>query len=414
MTVTEHMPVWTTMAPSTWPAAPVEMTVTTLLDIEACPRAWALSAAHYPALWAGHGYPPPIQLGSLAGTVIHLAIAAITRGLIRAGCRSVEDPAAIQVMKELGGFTGLLLDCIERVRMRLAESPRAEDRLEFVVRTLCARVPDLRARMQTMLRRVRLPQSASPQADGHVSKGRGPLVSGAFSEIELHAREIGWKGKADLLTISPEACEITDFKSGESDDGHQFQIQAYALLWSRDVQLNPHRRRADRLVLAYGTSDVEIPAPTAAGLDALEREIVARCNAAREAISRHPPEAQPAPSHCRYCGVRHLCDEYWTAGVQSQMAEDSQDRHLTDLEVTITGSHGPSSWDGVAGRSPTAQSGQSILLRADKLPFALHPGRKVRLLAIRLGRSDDQFPETEPSVTVATVGTATEAFIVSE
>jgi hypothetical protein len=100
--------------------------------------------------------------------------------------------------------------------------------------------------------------------------------------------------------------------------------------------------------------------------------------------------------------------------VQSQMAEDSQDRHLTDLEVTITGSHGPSSWDGVAGRSPTAQSGQSILLRADKLPFALHPGRKVRLLAIRLGRSDDQFPETEPSVTVATVGTATEAFIVSE
>jgi hypothetical protein len=63
--------IWTAAAPAAWPAAPAEMTVTTLGGIESCPRRWALGAAHNPELWSGRGYPPRVQLGALSGTVVH-------------------------------------------------------------------------------------------------------------------------------------------------------------------------------------------------------------------------------------------------------------------------------------------------------------------------------------------------------
>ena len=77
---------WTATLPSAWPNAPAEMTVTALAEIEACPRRWALGAAPYPDLWSGRGYPPRVQLSALAGTVVHRALEAITRELVRAGC----------------------------------------------------------------------------------------------------------------------------------------------------------------------------------------------------------------------------------------------------------------------------------------------------------------------------------------
>lgn len=65
---------WTTSLPTSWPEPPQDMTVTTLLEIEACPRRWSLTNAEYPALWDGRGYPPQIQPAALGGTVVHSAV----------------------------------------------------------------------------------------------------------------------------------------------------------------------------------------------------------------------------------------------------------------------------------------------------------------------------------------------------
>ena len=400
---------WMTDGPAAWPDAPVEMTVTTLREIESCPRRWALSAGHYPDLWSGRGYPPCVRLGALAGSVVHLALEVITGALARAGCPSLEDPAALQVMRDLGGYTKVVDDCIDRTLSRLANSPRAQRVIEVAARSLRAKVPELRTRTQTMLCRVRLPPIQGRQAEGSARRARGPLTAGTFAEMELRAEEIGWKGKVDLLVLSPDVCEIIDFKTGLPDEGHRFQVHVYALLWSRDGQLNPGRRRADRLVLAYGRGDEEVPSPTELELDGLEYRLIARAAAAREAVSQRPPEAKPSPENCLYCNVRHLCNEYWAGPTLRQLGDGLGGSGVTDIAIRITGRHGPLSWDAVVESSAAATHGDQFLLRADKRPLSLRPGQVVRLLAVHISDPGGEDPE---SVMVGTLGTTSEVFLV--
>jgi hypothetical protein len=121
----EDPPIWSVAGPAVWPEAPAEMTVTTLVEIEACPRRWALGRAAYPGLWSGQGYPPRVQLGALAGSVVHLTLEIITTRLIAAGCPSIHSPIATKTLRDLGGFTKVVNDCMDRVLKRLATNPRA-------------------------------------------------------------------------------------------------------------------------------------------------------------------------------------------------------------------------------------------------------------------------------------------------
>jgi len=95
-----------------------------------------------------------------------------------------------------------------------------------------------------MLTRLRLPKGAPRALATSVTKTPGPplrrpLANGAHPEVELRAKSIGWKGKADLLVVGDDACEITDFKTGAADEAHKFQVRVYAVLWRLDDQLNP-------------------------------------------------------------------------------------------------------------------------------------------------------------------------------
>lgn len=183
------------------------MTVTPYGEIASCPRRWALGAADYHGVWSGRGYPARLQVQTLAGSVVHLALESITKQLVRVGCPSVDHPSATQVLKDLGGYTKIVHDCIGRVLERFAQNPRALPLIEHAMRNLRGQMPALRTRVQSILSRVRLPPSQSPVVNqGGGGRRRGPLGTGAFPEIELRAPRLGWKGKADLLVISEEAC----------------------------------------------------------------------------------------------------------------------------------------------------------------------------------------------------------------
>jgi hypothetical protein len=238
--------------------------------------------------------------------------------------------------------------------------------------------------------------------------GRRPLPAGAYSEIELRAIEICWKGKVDLLVLSPERCEISDFKTGAHDEGHRFQILVYALLWSRDRELNPDGPRADRLVLRYNAEDVEVAAPTNPELYDLESQLTARREAAVQAISQIPPEARPDAETCRYCAVRQLCSNYWTAGVQLRLVEQtsSSDRRIADIEVTITGRHGPASWDAVVELPTVVRAGKLALLRTSG-NIEFRSGDRVRVLdaTVTVGSAEQ--------LLLITLNTLSETYIVN-
>jgi hypothetical protein len=411
MPSSEQPALWTTFPPATWPKPPEDMTVSALREIEACPRRWSLASAEYPELWTGRGYPPRLQLSSLAGSVVHLVLETLTKELIRAGCPTVRDETATQVMRALGGYTKVVNDCIDRVVARFAGNPRATHLLDNAVGSLRAKAPELRAQAQLFLGRVGLPPVGKRGAQVAVGGRHGALLKGVYTEVELRARQMAWKARADLMVLSEEICEIIDFKTGLEDDRHGFQLQVYALIWNRDPDLNPSGRRADRLILAYPRRDIEVAAPSAVQLDALEQAVLLRGNSARRAVSSWPPEARPTQENCCFCEVRQLCDRYWAAETQSALGKAPRlvGTPFEDFELTITDRHGPSSWNAIVTASRSSAPGRQVLLRAREGIPTFRPGQRIRLLDAYMSPTlgGDEMP------LVATMGTLSEAYTVS-
>jgi len=397
---------WRVLTPPTWPEPPAEMSVSTHAEIEECPRRWALGAAEYPDIWGGRGYPPKLQVATLAGSVVHLALELITKQLTRAGVPSLDDPSATQVLRALGGYTRVVEDCVDRILKRFSDNPRALPLMERAQRTLRGQVPTLRARVQSMLSRLRLPKGTPPAPAASTPKTaapptRSPLANGTYPEVEVRARSIGWKGKVDLLVLGDNACEITDFKTGAADEAHKFQVRVYAVLWRLDDELNPSGRVVQRLVLAYESRDVEVAPPSAQEIDDLSRDLVARRKVAEAALAARPPAARPDAETCRYCGVRQLCDAYW-AGTTQAVSEDGR---FGDIELKITGRHGPTSWDAVVMHARNLRAKAPALLRLQQ-PDEFETGAQVRVLDGALACD----PEDDAAPAIVTLGALSEAY----
>lgn len=397
---------WRVVTPTTWPAPPAEMSVSTHAEIDECPRRWALSAADYPTLWSGRGYPQKLQVATLAGSVVHLALQVITKQLTRAGVSSLGDRSAPQVLRELGGYTQVVEECVERILKRYVDNPRAGALMEHAQRTLRGQVPTLRARVQSMLSRLRLPKGATVPTVSSTSKSSGPsprlpLASGTYPEVEVRAKSIGWKGKIDLLVLDDDACEITDFKNGAAEEAHKFQVRAYAVMWRLDDELNPSQRLVTRLMLAYEAQDVDVAPPNATEIHDLGRELLARRQAAETVLAARPPSARPNTEVCRHCGVRQLCDVYW-ASVTPVVSDDGR---FGDVELKITGRHGPTSWDAVVVRARDLPAKTTALLRLQQ-PEESKVGSRVRVLDGALARD----PEDDAAPSIVTLGAFSEAY----
>jgi hypothetical protein len=345
-------------------------------------------------------------MSGLTGSVVHLALKVVTKALARAGCRSLEDTNALQVMRDLGGYTKVIDDCIQQVLHGFVANPRAEPLLDTAFRTLKSRVPEMRIETQTLLRHITLHEASGTSGNEPARKNgaRMPLGPGTYPELILRAPRIGWHGITDLLILSPSVCEIIDFKTGSMDDAHRFQLGVYALLWSRDSELNPTGRTVDRLTLQYQDREVSVDPPTTAQLDALERDLIGRRQAAVAALNADPPQARPSVDNCRHCAVRHLCDEYWEQVPTPVAPSESA---FTDVQIAIVGRHGRSSWDGIIERSLGKDAAKSIVLRipgSSDLEFA--KGDRIRALDVHVSTVDDANVPI-----VATMSSISEVFI---
>lgn len=392
------------------------MSLSTLSELEACPRRWALSAAEYAHVWKERGYPRALQPTALEGMVVHLALQRITSALVERGCPSLLDERAISTLRELGGYTAIILGSLARALQPYEENPRAAPVLDRIRHRLAARVPELRSRVQRFLSRIH-PESHAARSEDPTThpqwESRHQLQHGSHAEVELRASKLGWLGVVDLLTLSTTWCEIRDFKTGTSKQEHEFQVRTYALLWARDNDLNPSGRLADKLVLSYDKGDVEVPAPSAPELRSLEDELRERSAAALAALQTDRPEARPGPENCEYCAVRHLCEEYWQWHARQGGNRESSKGQFADLQIKLTGRHGPSSWDGVVESPADVKACGLLLLRTANLRFELHPGQRLRLLNVHISMPDEQSMEDKRPPVVATMGASTEVFLLS-
>jgi hypothetical protein len=396
-------PVWYARPPKARPSEPAWMSVSTLLNIEACPRRWSLSLSEYPDIWDRTGYPPKPYLATLAGQVIHEALELITKSLDQAGCSSTHDPQFVTVLRNLGGFTRIVETKIEQLASSLSVNPRAQNTLGQVAARMRAKLPELRTRLQMLIGKLQIQSGERTTQKSKMRLApRMPLSVGMHAEVELRADTLRWHGFVDLINLSEEACEIIDFKTGEPNQDHEFQAHVYNLLWSLDSDLNPTGRPVDRLLLSYFDNEVEITGLDESTLGSLEDELVNRTENALNLISQEPPQARPSFHNCRFCPVRQICDDYWIAATQrkitAEMIEQSsinQQTTCADFEVTLRERQSLTTWLGDVIVGATVSPGTSVYVQFSdtniSLLKVLDIGKRLRLVEANLiNQTDDQ------------------------
>ncbi len=379
-----------------WPLPPTTWSYSSLRDVGRCPRRWMLSRASYPDLWSGWGYPPRPPVAAVVGDIVHGVLELLVRRIRDAGCTSLADPAVVGILKELGGYTRLVEDGIERRLGELVDNPRMAARIGPLRTALRARTPDMRQRVQALV--ARTPFLLTAMTDlGDAGLGSG-LAPGTHPEVELRAPALRLTGRVDLLVVDEEGCEITDYKTGAPDDHHADQLRLYSLIWNRDDEHNPRSLPARRLTLSYPTHDVDVAPLDDRGLDALAIATTEAIEAAESALQERPPPAFPRPEICGFCGVRQLCDEYW--GRQANLPSGTSD--WFDFEGTVVEQNGSRSWLLATTAEPV------LLLRtpSESVPFGI--GDRLRLLGLR--RVEDE----EVALPVAVLTSASEVFSLTD
>ena len=394
-------PVWYARPPKARPSEPAWMSVSTLLNIEACPRRWSLSLSEYPDIWERIGYPPKPYLATLAGQVIHSALELITKSLDQAGCSSTHDPLFVTVLRNLGGFTRIVETKIEQLTSSLSVNPRAQYTLGQVAGRLRAKVPELRTRLQMLIGKLQIQSGERIIQKSKIGlASRTPLSAGMHAEVELRAGTLRWHGYVDLINLSDKACEIIDFKTGEANEDHEFQAHVYNLLWSRDTYLNPTGRPVDRLLLSYFDSEVEITALDESALRDLEYDLANRTEEALNLIREEPPLARPSLQNCRFCPVRQICDDYWIAVTQrkitaERLEQSSSNQQMTfgDFEVTLRERQSLTLWFGEVVVGAQMPPGTSVYVQFSdtniKLLKVLDIGKRLRLIEANLINQTD-------------------------
>jgi hypothetical protein len=99
--------------------------------------------------------------------------------------------------------------------------------------------------------------------------------------------------------------------------------------------------------------------------------------------------------------VRQLCEAYWASDTQSL----SDNGRFGDVELKITGRHGPTSWDAVVVRARNLPANTAALLRLHQ-PDEFKPGARVRILDAAIARD----PEDEAAPTIVTLSALSEIY----
>jgi len=405
---------WRIVRPVRWPIPPTEMSVSLLYEIEDCPHKWALERADYPQLWGRRGYPSRIHLPGITGTIIHSSVEKIMSELVKAGCSSMRDEQVIDVMRSLGGYTTVIRSYIEQAVEEYKGNPRTEPILDPIHSSLLTSISDIRSKVQFMLGQMNLDKVGAPATKypaANSVKKRGPLPYGIHPEVDMYVPELQLKGRADLVILTDSFCELVDFKTGEHNDRHEFQMRTYALLWYKDSVLNPTSRTVDKLTLSYLHESVDVSVPAGHSLGTFEHEIIQRWNRCLSAFCISPPSPRPDIHKCKFCDVRHLCEKHWNISIGDGCVPQAGKTDFIDVEITLKQQLSQMSWTVIVDAGNYLRPGIPAVLRIPPnhyLAQCTQPTDRLRILNAGMFLDTVQ----EQSSPILTLNSVSEAYLI--
>jgi hypothetical protein len=188
-------------------------------------------------------------------------------------------------------------------------------------------------------------------------------------------------------TSLPSRAKSWTTRRGVADPDHPEQLRIYAYLWLHDEVVNPRAQPATSLTIVYpGTSRaIEPPSPTA--MEELGKELEQRANRGRTVLSQRPPTALVGVDACRFCDVKHLCEDYWSPHGQELMREASAPT-MRSAQVEVLQSRGPQSWMIAVKADPYLPVGTRALLTAQD-SIDVRAGAQLRLIDVWVASSPE-------------------------
>jgi hypothetical protein len=213
-------------------------------------------------------------------------------------------------------------------------------------------------------------------------------MPGFHTEVRLAPSQLPWEGHADVIKITSESCEIMDYKTGAADPDHLEQLRIYAYLWLHDEEVNPAAEPATSLTIVYPGAAYSVEPPSPAAMEELGKELEQRANRGQAALSQRPPAALVGTDACRFCDVKHLCEDYWSPYGQELIHEASVPT-MRSVQVEVLQSRGPRSWMTVVNADPYLPAGTHALLTTQD-PIDVRPGGQLRLIDVWISSPSEE------------------------
>jgi hypothetical protein len=357
-------------------------------------------------VWDGRGYPPLVTESQLKGSVVHLVIERITGALRESGVQDLESDVGISVLRQLGGFQGLISDAIGVTLKRNEDNPRFSPHAARAKRDLERSVPQMRNYIKARLLTLALHHGGgaplpAPSSDGRLGLGLRTEVFLSVSSLRLH-------GVVDLIDVQHDYVRIIEYKSGDPSPSHADQVRMYEVLWAEDMAKNPEATPIRNIILQYPQQSQEMSPFSEGEMRSFRVDLVKRIDRAFAAISSPRPSANVAPDTCRYCDVRHLCDEYWQS---ARKAMEVTAEGIKDLEAVFGNQHGAHTWN---VRTSGPREEPALLSLSDSASvgrLSLLSGLRYRLLGVYVQGPSEPGEATQPQIIV---GQFSEVFRVDE
>ncbi len=354
--------------------------VSSLNEVEECPKRFVLRRASFPEIWSRNGFPNQISTAQVRGIVVHEVVSMIMNSVET----SSESPevSVMALLRERGGYLELLKNTLDKELNLASSNPRAAIMVDSIRREILASLGELRSQVQYFIRESinKFPKVISQveNAKKNYQKSANSYIPSVNSEYKIVDKEYPIEGYLDLLLTGEENDRIVDYKTSKViRDKYWDQLELYAWLWNRS---SDNLRKGDCLIeVISGVGLSESRVVKVEEFPRIQIDVLDRIQRAEESITGEIV-AKPSIDSCKFCVVKVLCSPYW-----SMNESQSTGTKWLDMRVRTIGSLGGNAWS----VSILSNDIPAMVIFGDRDDGSIEIGQEFRLLNVYKNEDED-------------------------